>query len=450
MQNEVGAENYGFYFALFNFSLILNIMLDVGITNFNNRNIAQNHQLISKHFSSLFVLKSTLSSLYFIICIGVAFIIGWGWFELKLLLVLMLNQFLASMILYLRSNISGLQFFRTDSIISVLDRTLMILICGLLLWGNFTGDTFRIEWFVYAQTASYFITAVIAFLIVISKCDFIKFHYDRTFFIAILKQSLPFALLIMLMAIYNRIDPVMIERLSDNGEEQSGIYAQGFRMLDAAINFAYLFPVLLLPMFSKMLRQKESIVQMVKLSSLLLLTPAIIIALCCIWYSGEIMQLFYKEHAEVSAPIFSYLIICFFSVSITYIFGTLLTANGNLKLLNITAASGIAINIILNVILIPKYGAKGAAITSLCTQSATALAQLIIAKSIFRFSINYRLIGALLLEILVVSGTGYLAKKYIGNWYAGISLMIFIGFVFAFAIRIISIKSIYHIIKNEA
>ena len=41
VQNSVLAEDYGIYFTLFNFSMLFNILLDVGITNFNNKNIAQ-------------------------------------------------------------------------------------------------------------------------------------------------------------------------------------------------------------------------------------------------------------------------------------------------------------------------------------------------------------------------------------------------------------------------
>ena len=42
VQNMIGTEQYGLYYALFNFSFLFNIFLDLGITNFNNRNISQN------------------------------------------------------------------------------------------------------------------------------------------------------------------------------------------------------------------------------------------------------------------------------------------------------------------------------------------------------------------------------------------------------------------------
>jgi len=56
VQNTVGAEEYGFYFAVFNFSFLFYILLDFGITTFNNKNIAQNNHLLGKHFSNIIAL----------------------------------------------------------------------------------------------------------------------------------------------------------------------------------------------------------------------------------------------------------------------------------------------------------------------------------------------------------------------------------------------------------
>ena len=60
--NDPGS--YGTYFSLLSLSFIFNIILDLGINNFNTRNIAQNNQLIKKHFSRIFTLKLILSLIY--------------------------------------------------------------------------------------------------------------------------------------------------------------------------------------------------------------------------------------------------------------------------------------------------------------------------------------------------------------------------------------------------
>ena len=107
VQNTVGAESYGFYFAIFNLTFLFNILLDFGITNFNNKNIAQNHHLLNKHFSSILILKFLLAFVYFIVTISSGLIIGYSTPQMLMLGVLCFNQFLISFVLYLRSNISG-------------------------------------------------------------------------------------------------------------------------------------------------------------------------------------------------------------------------------------------------------------------------------------------------------------------------------------------------------
>ena len=48
-------------------SFIFNIILDMGVNNFNTRNIAQNNQLLQKHFSRIFSLKLILLSVYLMV-----------------------------------------------------------------------------------------------------------------------------------------------------------------------------------------------------------------------------------------------------------------------------------------------------------------------------------------------------------------------------------------------
>ena len=64
VQNTVGAGEYGIFYTLFNFSLLLNILLDFGITNFNNREISRHPQLLSKYLSNLVGIKILLAIVY--------------------------------------------------------------------------------------------------------------------------------------------------------------------------------------------------------------------------------------------------------------------------------------------------------------------------------------------------------------------------------------------------
>jgi len=448
VQNMVGNESYGLYFSLLSFSMILNIFLDLGITNFNNKNIAQHHQLLKKHISNIVGLKFILAGVYAVVCFIAAFIIGYKDVEIHLLIFLVLNQFLISFTLYLRSNISGLHMFRTDSLLSVLDRSLMIVICSVLLFTNITGHLFRIEWFVYAQSAAYLITSLITFGVVLAHTGRIKFQFNRKFFMVFLKKSYPYALLILLMSFYNRIDSVMLESLLPNGKEQVGTYAQAFRLLDAVSMFGVLFAGLLLPIFARMIKQKQDIGSMVQFSFLLLFVPAIIITFSSGFYSLDIMNLLYSSNTDLSAPIFRLLMVSFLGVATTYIFGTLLTANGSIRQLNWMALAGMGLNIGLNLLLIPRMQALGSAWASLATQLFTALVQTILAVKFLKLTINYQVIGKLILFVAFVFLAGILSKG-INNWYMGYFVMITGSLLFAFTIKLINLKALTEIIRNE-
>lgn len=451
VQNLVNPGEYGFYFTVLNFTFLFNILLDFGITNFNNRNIAQNNQLLNKHFSGITLLRFLLAVVYFIVIFSVALIIGYDPRHLYFLAFLGFNQFLVSFILYLRSNISGLLLFRIDSAVSVLDRLLMILFCSILLWGNITDQPFRIIWFVYAQTLAYLITAFVALLIVIKKAAFIRLQWNTSFFRMIIKQSFPFALLVLLMSFYNRIDSVMLERLLPKhiGTNQVDIYAKAYRLLDAVNMIAYLFSVLLIPIFSRLIKDKSPVEGMVKLSFTIIFTISMVIAISSSFFSTPLMELLYVDQIKEAQKVFVYLIIGFVPISVTYIFGTLLTANGSLRALNMMALTGMVLNITLNYILIPHYLAVGSAIASLITQLVTASLQVIIAQVYFRFKINWRFMFVLMLFVLGVIGINLIATNLKFDWRLLFILSMFVSVLWAFLLRILSLGGLFRLLKEE-
>jgi len=450
VQNMVGDESYGMYFALFNFSLLLNILLDVGITNFNNKNIAQHNFLLKKHLSNIVGLKFMLAIVYAVFSLVLAAIIGYGKIQFHLLFFLIFNQFLISFTLYLRSNISGLHLFRTDSILSVLDRSLMIVICSVLLFSGYFRSLFTIEWFVYAQTVAYVITTIITFIIVLKKSGKINIRFNPKFFAVFIRKSYPYALLILLMSFYNRIDGVMLERLLPEpiGQQQAGIYAQAFRLLDAVSMFGVLVAGLLLPIFAKMIKHREPVEQMIKLSFTFLFVTAVVVAVSSIFYDSEIMEVLYHSNTEHSSELLGILMTGFIGIATTYVFGTLLTANGSMKQLNWMAFTGMVINVSLNLYLIPRYQAFGSAYASLFTQIVTAGAQVILVKLVFNLKPNY----LFLIKLLAFAGVTVvfaIISQYFTNWFIGYLFLIVASVLSAFLLRLFNIGDLFKLIMSR-
>lgn len=397
VQNRVGEVVYGNYFSLLNFSFLLNILLDVGLTNYNAKNIAQHPHLVANHFGKILGLRFSLFFLYATFTLAAGWLIGYGSQEYYLLFWLMINQFLVAVVQFSRSNFAGLHLFKTDALISILDRFLLILICSALLWTNWFGGELKIEWFVYAQTFAYGLSAVISLILLYATIGTIKIKLKKAFSYSILKQSFPYALLILLMMMYSRIDAVMLERLLPNGDAAAGIYAQGFRLLDAVNMFALLFAGLLLPIFARLLKDKLGLQNMTALAFRLLFGISLIVSMTCFFFQYELIELRYPGSTPEASSTFGYLILSFIPVAITYVFGTLLTANGSLKRLNQMALGGVVLNVVLNFILIRSHGVVGAAIATLITQALTAVIQLLVAYRIFQFKFGNYFYASLLI-----------------------------------------------------
>lgn len=403
VQDDVGAKAYGLYFSLLNLTFLFNILMDLGINNFTTKNISQYPHIVSRYMGKLFSFRLFLFGIYALITFGLGWVFGFQGYELVVLLFLIFNQFLATIIAYFRSHFAGFLLFKSDAIISVLDRVLLIVFCGIVLLST-TKNQFKIEWFVWIQTLCYGLTAIIAFVLLAKQIGIPKFSWHWSFSKAIVKKSIPYALLILLMMIYTRGDSVLLARFHPEGNYQAGIYAQGFRLLDAFFQFGMIFTGLLFPLFSRLIKNKESISSLLKTSSNLLIGGSVVLISFCYFNSEYIVSLIYENNIQESIPSFKWLMLSFIGMSSSFIFGTLLTANGNLRILNIYSFVTVVLNIGLNLILIPKYGAEGTAIVACITQCFIALIQFIYCAKEFQFQFSIIVISRYLFFVGSIIG----------------------------------------------
>jgi len=197
---------------------------------------------------------------------------------------------------------------------------------------------------------------------------------------------------------------------------------------------------------------------MLKLSFTLIITLAIITGTGLFFYSRELMTLLYDTHIEASDAVFRLLIPGFIAVSATYIFGTLLTANGNLKQMNLIALTGLVINFLLNFFLIPRFMATGSAIASLVTQFAMAILQVAVVQRIFRFRVNYRYMLTLAAFFFGVVALSMLSKRVClpsgllpvdHEWIARFMLMLVSSLLLAGILRLWSFRSLAKILRED-
>ena len=450
VQNRVGAEVFGNYTALLSLSFLLNIFLDLGINTYTSRTVAQNQRIVAKHLENVLGLRLLLFGGYMILLIASALVLSYRGEDIQMIYWLGFNQLLAGSLIFVRSNLSGMMLFKKDAIISVLDRGLLLIGLGALLLAHNKGDFFDIYWLIYGQTFAYLGALLLSLFFLFRNTGKLKIKWQPLTQRAILKRSLPYALLVLLMMIYYKTDTIMLERMLDNGDFHAGIYAKAYRLFEASNMLGYLFATLLLPLFSVALKKREDVSPLVGNAFKIMIVGGAVLAGTSIIWPEFILGLLYDIEITETAPVFTTLMISFVFMLLTYLWGTLLTANGDMRTMNIIAVFAVVLNIVLNVILIPTYQAWGSAVASLSTQILVTVCQVIMCYRLIKLKLGASLITRVIVFLALLATLSYLITIIpIGLEFKVLSYPV-VGVLLAFAVGLLRLVDIRSIIQSRS
>ncbi|TKC00429.1 oligosaccharide flippase family protein [Pedobacter cryophilus] len=449
VQISVGFAEYGLYYSLFNFTFILSAISDPGLSNYLIHSLSID-KINTDHYSSLFFLKLFLSFAFFFIALSLGYLMGYRDDYFELLLLLSVYHFLWSFLIYLRGYLKAHQLFNLETFFSVFDKTLLIALFLPFLYLK-TDFMSSIYFFAVSQVIAILISIVLCFFVLKSKgivlFDFRDFKPE----FSVLKKVAPFALFTFLVLAYNKIDTIMLDKMLINGQLETGIYAAAYRLLDASNMLPILFASLFYPVVSQYLALKKDISKLVNVSFEVLFSLSIIIAFACWFYKTELMFFIYGTKSSVYlAQIFGVLMFSSPLVVLFYIFSTVLTANQNLKVLNLISASGLLLNFFINLFLIPKHQALGAAISTLISLFWVGLLYFLYYYRYFKSAINLNTVFKMSALIGLLLGTGYILTFTNFNWLLGLAIYLILALSYTLLLRLFSIKKIKNLIKIEA
>jgi O-antigen/teichoic acid export membrane protein len=416
VQLSVGTLEYGHYFSLFNLSIVFSFLLDWGLTAFFNRQLSsRQEQFIGRAGDFLFI-KLLFAVLYAAIVLIVAFITGVDRWDIITGVILI--QIFTSLFLFFRAIITAEQWFRTDAWLSVLDKTLMILLCGSLLFfpaifGNMTITRFL--WLQTSCTAFAMLSAAVILLVRRVKFSFrLSFSFlNRTLFLS----ALPYAIIVLLMSVHYRMDGFLLERIHPNGAHEAGMYAAAYRLLDAAAMTGFLFSSFLLPYAARQWSEQKPIADVVITSRHFLTTYAIGISCMVIFLAPWIQQLLYHNNDAEAMKVLQWCLPSLVGYLLVSIYGTVLTATGHIISFCIITFFAVLINIILNLCLIPSMGAKGCCMAALLSHSICGLATMVYAKRATGIGFQLRSILIYLFIALILSLYFYRGNEWgLNNW----------------------------------
>lgn len=436
-QNLLGPNSWGLYFGLLNFCFLFQIILDPGIHNQNTKWVAENRANLSARLGQTIIMKLWLGILFLIVLGVVGTWIDYPPSYYRLLGMIALNFFLSSFYVFIKSHFPAMGDYGKETLFSVLDKILLIAIIGFQIY---ILKDLTIESFIMSITAANILAIIIAYTRV-RKITKIQFYFSTKEAFSILKESFGFALVGLFMSLFNRMDGVMLERMLDDDAYASGVYAAGYRILDASNMFALLFASLLLPMFAYRLHKDGEIGELASQAGRIMLVVVSMVVLSGYFYAEEIMDFLYVDYTPQYADSFRILILSFIGVGFSYIYGTLITASGKLFLFNIILFGGICINWYLNYKWIPIETSIGAAKATLITQVSVMILQFLLVTKQFSLKNRPKPLISVILFIAMSITSSYFISEISIHWMIKLALSIIIMIIASFLMGLIRLDT---------
>ncbi len=370
VQNITGFAAYGQYFSLYNLCIILNFLLDLGISVYVNREAAARPAQGNELFSQALYGKSILGLLFTLAVVLVAWLTGIRDFGLLLLLVML--QAGSSLLIFVRAFLTAAQLYRQDAVLSIVDKCFVICSVGLLiLFPRFTGGV-SIERFVVLQVAGIGLAIMAGLFYLFYKLPGFRLTAFRGWRKEIFRASLPFAINGFLMAVILRADGFLLDRLHGDGAREAGIYAAGFRLLDAFNMAGFLVAGFLLPFIARHWPDTALVERVLLACRHLLMLAACWCSALALAMPEQLSQLLYHAADARTVPVVAVVLQTLPAIALVHIYGTTLTATRNIRAFLLASLLFAILSLVLNLVFIPAYGAIAAAVIAAGVQSLYA------------------------------------------------------------------------------
>ncbi len=191
---------------------------------------------------------------------------------------------------------------------------------------------------------------------------------DRTLVRKILIAAIPFAMLVGFSTIYNRIDMVLITKFL--GYEQTGLYAAAYKFFDLIAFFPSVVSFSLYPVFTGLMAQRDMAQLRLMFEKYLrfMIFASVPMAVAGSILSAKIIALLAGPEFAASAPVLSVLVFAP-AILFIYIVANALVISQLTRFAVIITGINVIINVVGNIILLPRIGIVGAAAMTILSEA---------------------------------------------------------------------------------
>ena len=206
-----------------------------------------------------------------------------------------------------------------------------------------------------------------------------KWSVQRSRLLPLLRAGFPVGVAVMLLTVLLRIDMVILSLIA--GNKEVGIYGAAFRIVESTMFLSWSFSGAIFPWFSRMrVENRSQIARGYELGLVVLLSLLTPLGVGCALLAAPIVHLIYGGRYDGSITPLRLLGAVVIAYGVNTLTNSTLAANDRPRLMHRILLVTLVQNIVMNLLLIPPYGATGAALTA--AVSALLLSMLSIRQAI--------------------------------------------------------------------
>jgi O-antigen/teichoic acid export membrane protein len=365
-----------YYFAI-SFTTIFAIFIDLGLANVLTREVAKQKNKAQYFLDNILAIKIPLAALTVLIAVIIINLMKYPALTRHLVYLSAISMVLDSFTLTFFAVIRGFHNLKFESL-AVIIFQVIILTLGLAVLKMKLNLLFLMGALVMASTFNFFYSFIV-----------LKFkwrlqvwpQWEKRLIRTIIAITIPFALFAIFQRLYMYLDTVFLSKLA--GDYYVGLYQIAFKIIFALQFLPMAFMASLYPAFASYWKEEKEAEKKAINHNGLTATPSrlvisferainylIIISLPIsigiIALADKIILFFKSEYMEAVLPLRLVMVALFF-IFINFPIGALLNACDRQKINTRNMGITLVVSIILNLILIPRAQAIGAAITVVLT-----------------------------------------------------------------------------------
>lgn len=342
---------------------VFSLVVDFGFDKFGAVSVAKDKSMIPKLTSHIVILRSMLAVVAIILLTAVVMFLNKPMTVKKLVMLYGISLF--ELPFLLKWVFQGCDQMKWVAFNSILRQAVFCL--GIFIFIRESGQTMLVAIIEIASLGS---TAACFIILYRYYFHSIKFRLDINFSKNILIQSLPIGLSQLMFALKVYLSIIILGVLVE--QKEVGWFGASHRIVIALNTFGMLYFFNLLPSISRCsLKTSETLCRLMRNSLNITLWGAVLISIYFTVFADELIYMIYGPFYKEGVIVLQFLIWFFLVAIISGHYRTVLVGMGKQNYDLVSTSTGVVAAIILNILLIYRYGIVGAALAILISEIVT-------------------------------------------------------------------------------